>query len=235
MEKTTDYDLFTLRDDNRAKIDESHVVRLMNSINIKNMLDLRPILVNSKLEIIDGQHRFEAAKRLGVPIYYKVESSLTGPDIVQINISKPWNNFDYLNYWIKHHNVEYQKLDRFIRDNKISLRIGLAMTVGHSKKAFDDFRLGKFVFNQDDLTADIFIVHETNNIIKKHHGQNTYTDSTRFWKALMGIIKHPNFCKEKWFDNLKRFVGDIYPKASIDDYRAMMLKIYNWNNRNGIH
>ena len=37
---------------------------------------MRPIVVNKKMEVMDGQHRLMAAKQLGVEIYYQEEKNL---------------------------------------------------------------------------------------------------------------------------------------------------------------
>lgn len=42
VKKTKDYDIFTLRSDNRERIDQAHVRRLIQSIKAKNLLELVP-------------------------------------------------------------------------------------------------------------------------------------------------------------------------------------------------
>jgi len=88
IRKTTNYEIFTFREDNREKIDKKHLARLVESIKSRNLLELRPIMVNEKLEIVDGQHRLLAAKQLGYEIYYQKEENLDCADIVRMNLSK---------------------------------------------------------------------------------------------------------------------------------------------------
>lgn len=68
MEKTKNYSLFKKYAKNRD-IDGRHVEKLIASIKTANLLDCEPILVNEKMEVIDGQHRLEAAKSLNLDIY----------------------------------------------------------------------------------------------------------------------------------------------------------------------
>src|SRR5437868_13330592 len=98
MDQTTDYEKFVFRKDNRAKICKEHVDRLIKSIKITNLLQWRPIEVNSAMEVLDGQHRLLAAKALGVPIYYKVIDNATPESIILMNVHKNWGMGDYLNY-----------------------------------------------------------------------------------------------------------------------------------------
>lgn len=71
IRSTTNYDKFKIHPYGR-KISKKHVNRLVDSISRENHLDSSPILVNLNFEIICGQHRLMAAKKLGVPIYYVV-------------------------------------------------------------------------------------------------------------------------------------------------------------------
>ena len=68
--KTTDYSIFKKINGNRG-ISHSHVTKLTAAIARRNLLQLFPIIVNEKMEIVDGQHRLWAAKRLKLPIYYE--------------------------------------------------------------------------------------------------------------------------------------------------------------------
>ena len=101
INKTKNYEMFKFREDNRLKIDQSHVNKLINSIQSRNLLDMRPIIVNSDYEILDGQHRLLAAKNLGVEIYYEIEEKLEHKDIILMNVAKSWAVCDYMNYFVK--------------------------------------------------------------------------------------------------------------------------------------
>ena len=99
MNQTTDYSLFKDVSSNRD-VDRKHVKKLVNSIREKNLLEVNPIIVNEKLEVLDGQHRLEAAKQLKVPIYYVISSDVTHNDISRLNSNKKnWLLMDYINYY----------------------------------------------------------------------------------------------------------------------------------------
>src|ERR1700692_632576 len=127
IQKTTDYSIFKFRDDNREKISELHVIRLLESIKKKNLLDLRPITVNSKMEVMDGQHRLLAAERLNTPIFYEIREELDSKDIVILNVSKSWNNYDFLNFHLKSNNSNYIKLKEFMKKYDIGLLPALVL------------------------------------------------------------------------------------------------------------
>lgn len=230
IKKTKDYDMFVFRDDNRDKIDQAHVLKIRQSIISCNMLDLKPILVNSKMEIIDGQHRLLAAKSLGVDIHYQIEDELDCKEIILLNISKAWGSMDYLNYYVQNGHVEYVKLLNFMKSYDLSLRIALNICIGQSVFNYKKFKEGEFKF-QDELDAEsIEICWDTIEYIKRMNGFSLYTSSSRFWKALIKLVTHHRFHEDKWKENLKRMVERFTVKASTADYCKMLMEVYNWKN-----
>ena len=66
---TTNYSMFKFKHGNRP-VDQSHVKKLITSMT--EVYVPQTIYVNKRHEITDGQHRFTAAKALGLPITYIV-------------------------------------------------------------------------------------------------------------------------------------------------------------------
>ena len=65
---THDLSVFKIIDGNR-NINLGHVDRLVKSIKDNGFLKT-PIIVNKFYEVVDGQHRLEAAKKINSQIYY---------------------------------------------------------------------------------------------------------------------------------------------------------------------
>lgn len=231
---TDDYDMFKFREDNRDRINQSHVKRLSESIKARNLLELKPITVNGEMEVIDGQHRLLAAKMLGVPIYYGQNHELNAQDIITMNVSQPWGQMDYLNYYCKNGCQEYQKLKDFMKNHGISLKIALSITMGHKKDSHIQFKEGKYVFNEEDFDEHIDICWETIDYIKRMNGYSSYTNSSRFWGALLILIRHARFDEKKWRENLKRMVERFTAKARQEDYLRMLMDVHNWRNNNKV-
>lgn len=230
IEKTKDYDQFIFREDNRYKIDQAHVAKLRESIKSCNMLDLKPIVVNERMEIIDGQHRFLAARSLGVDIYYKIQQNIDTREVILLNLTKSWGAMDYLNYYMKNGYQEYIKLYNFMKDNGITLRVALNICIRTSSFNYQKFKDGEFKF-QDDVSGEcIELCWDTIEYIKKMNGFSSYTESSRFWKALIKLFSHHRFNEQKWRDNLKRMVERMTAKANYGDYCKMIMDIYNWKN-----
>lgn len=100
IQKTSDYELFSFIDENR-NIRDGKVKNLMKSIQNIDLTKYQPILVSCDMNVIDGQHRFEACKRLGLPIYYIVldkDVDIRSSMIILNQVLSQWRMTDFLNY-----------------------------------------------------------------------------------------------------------------------------------------
>ena len=95
--ETTNYDQFKFLEYNR-EIDQRALNKLLVSMKIHNDLHLHPIVVDDKFNIVDGQHRFHAARQLGYPIFYVVDNSFAPEKLAMINQAQTnWSVADYIN------------------------------------------------------------------------------------------------------------------------------------------
>ena len=82
VQLTTNYGLFELMDSFQRAIKTPQVNNLVRSMRQENLLPFNPIIVfpnpkkKGKFLILDGQHRCEAAKALGLPIHYIVNTRI---------------------------------------------------------------------------------------------------------------------------------------------------------------
>lgn len=228
--KTTEYNKFTFREDNREKINQTHVKRLCESITSCNLLEMRPITVNEKFEVIDGQHRLLAAKALGLPIYYKVEKDLKGQDMILLNVSKSWGNTDFLNYYVKNMHTEYMKLNQFLKESTLSLTIALNVLLGRSRERNHDFRMGKFKFQSDLVQSDINLCWYTVEEIKRMNGHAAYLSTAKFWNALLKLIRDVHYDHDKWKINLPKMIERFGPRVSTQEYLKLFMEVHNHRN-----
>lgn len=75
IKKTHNYDLFKSIEFNRP-ICQKNLDKLISLNKNKSRFHLFPIVIDSHFNIIDGQHRFEACKKLGNAIHYLVDDTL---------------------------------------------------------------------------------------------------------------------------------------------------------------
>jgi len=155
--QTEDYKLFKNIDGNRP-INKVKIERIIKEIGHGNdVLDEHPILVSEKnghLEITDGQHRLEVAKKLNRPVNYiikKEKMSLYNIAKVNSNVEK-WRPIDFVNCYSKAGNEDYIKLGKFHKKYKISigsclsiLTRGLQSHDGNIANEYVKFEQGTFV------------------------------------------------------------------------------------------
>ena len=230
-ERTNDYKMFRFRDDNRAEINKTHVERLKKSIAARNMLEFRPIDVNDKMEILDGQHRLLAAQALGTDIYYRIIHDSNPADIILMNVAKTWQSLDYLNYYCKNGYPEYLKFNEFMRKACLSVKVALSLCIGTSKTAYAQFRDGTMKYVDENLEHYLEICHNTIEFIKKHNGSCYFTESTRFWRPLVRLVRDPNFRLDKWEKNLSKLVQRVVAKAAERDFAELFQSVHNYHNQ----
>lgn len=228
--ETSNLDQFIFRDDNREKINAAHVKVLVESIRSCNLLSMKPILVNEKLEIIDGQHRVLAAKEVGVSIFYDVRPDITPKHMILLNNTKSWTLADHLHFYLKHNYHEYHMLANFMKFNEITLRIALNLLIGGTHEAYQKFRNGDFVMNSDVSAKDLRMCRHTQQTLCRLNGHNYYMFSMKFWKAHLILTRNENFNREKWENNLKRMSERVCPKVSYKDFLKLFVEIHNWRN-----
>jgi len=110
---TNDYSLFKIIKGNRD-VNKLHIKRLVDSFRDEYLLT--PLIVNQNYEIIDGQHRFHAAKELGLSINFIIcnDYSLKQVQLLNTNM-KNWKKIDYLNTFCDLGYEHYLKFRNFLQ------------------------------------------------------------------------------------------------------------------------
>jgi len=241
IEETKDYGMFDKHICNRD-IEEDHVLKLIESIREKNQLRAHPILVDNDGIIIDGQHRLEAARRLGIPIPYYIDKSANVDDIIRLNVNqKAWQLPQYYNFYCKREYPEYLKLKNFIDAEKIPLNIGVLLLNGEkSGEFFTRFKKGKYRFPNeveymDAMQKKEHIKQVIDFIKKKTSGNKTYLDRVTFYSALIEFYNIKSFSHEIFMHKLELKLNIMCSRTRQSDYVSLFKEIYNYrstkNNR----
>lgn len=151
VRKTEDYSIFERLSANRG-ISPGHVSKLMMIFTeTPDAIKHRPILVNEKLEVIDGQHRLKALSQLGLPVYYQIGVGLTLADAITMNAhQKQWNNTDYAISYASQGNPHYASYLKYRRLYQLPHSETSLLVSGIGTSKFRNFSLGKFVAELND-------------------------------------------------------------------------------------
>ena len=119
---TNDYNQFKKLPGQRP-IKETRVQSLMKSILERDKLYLFPIIVNGNREVVDGQHRLEAAKRLKKYIFYMIDNHSKEKDTLIIHSNRfNWSLYEHVHYYAEYGDEEY----KFLYDLWIKNRVKMA-------------------------------------------------------------------------------------------------------------
>lgn len=96
IQKTDHYDIFNSLPHNRPLV-HSHVLRLSRSMAERpHLRPARPVLVNEKMQVIDGQHRLKASELNEQTVFFMIVPGLTIDDARQLNaLQRTWGLLDY--------------------------------------------------------------------------------------------------------------------------------------------
>lgn len=233
IKSTLEYNIFKKHELNR-EIDETNLKKIINSIKSKNLLHLRPLIVDENFNIIDGQHRLEAARLLKLPIFYEVQKDIASEDIVLLNANqKNWTHKDYYNYYCSAGNSEYTKLKEFINKYKLDYSIALAILKNYGGDPAFKFKKGLFKF-PDDLSSALellFCIKEIQKLIcERYAGDTKFCTRLGFVKSII-LFLNIDIDFDKFIKNIEIKMNWLKSCSSIPDYLHIFKQIYNFKNK----
>ena len=233
---TTDYTIFKRLKGNR-EVEPRRVTMLMNSIKQIGWVS-NPIIVNDKMEIIDGQGRFEALKRLGMPVEYHVVNK-AGLDECRVmnNRMRKWNTDNYVDSYAETGVTDYQRIKQLMEYFDVPLDVvlmardvkkGMTSNYGtHYKK----MREGILTFTESDYieTSRILNIYvEYRKPFERFTGRTNNKD-----RVIMYIIyyaeKYGTVDHEKLIDCLIKCDPQTVYNTSFDRLLESVQNVYNFN------
>ncbi len=149
---TKNYDMFQRMDGNRTVL-EPRVKKIINSIREVGYV-LNPIIVNENMEVIDGQGRLEALKRLHLPVYYICSKGIGLKECIAMNINQSnWSLMDYVTSYAETGNESYQRL-KDINDlygDKFNFNVITYALTLRSFKNIKNIKEGAFVCDENEF------------------------------------------------------------------------------------
>lgn len=224
---TRDYGRFNRLKGNRD-VANKRVAIIKESIEQVGYIS-NPIIVNEKMEIIDGQGRCEALRQLDLPIEYRVVSGLGIKECRAMNL-KPtsWSISDFVKSYAEYGNENY------IRFKAIADKYGMGYSLVHSlcsdviksgRKSQDELRNGTLRFSE--VTAERLdrlceYLIEFNNIQKKVGGR-----SEVFFGCIGWIAMQPGVDLERLKVSIMQQSNLISPCGKTEPTLKELSDIYN--------
>ena len=174
-----DYDLFTPVGDNR-KVYESQIKKLTKSMQKDGFDPNFAILVKRNPDgetfgIVNGQHRFNTLKRLGLPIFFHILQegvSHIKTMVCENTTQKAWNMQDCIRQHVNH-NKHYADLEKFIKaypdmaiQTCVNLIYGVDPITGQvPNEATSDFKGGSLEFTEEQLLRGYDVARRIDDVI----------------------------------------------------------------------
>lgn len=240
IQQTKNYDMFKKHDSNRP-INETKVRSLMDAITESNRLHLKPIIVDDKMRVIDGQHRLEAAKRLEVAIYYILDKELKDKDMAIFNANQSaWKLAEYHNFFVTQGHPEYRKLEEFTKRHKMSLQEYMKLdNFGRKSVNSNNFRHGKFIMPTDEeqkgkLNIWNFAKELFSFIGKRRSDIPQVLKSVNFQRALISFLKRDDVSFQEFKNKIEMKIDIMGARSGMGGYYQMFLEIYNFRRKDPI-
>lgn len=113
--KTNNYDMFGVYEFNREVYNEANIRAIMSEMEKFGFDEWNPLIVGASGKVADGQHRLEAAKRLGIEVWVdQFNKEFTVEDIRRMNRNRVnWSRFDFFHSMVDDENA--QRMVGFIK------------------------------------------------------------------------------------------------------------------------
>lgn len=220
IQKTKEYKKFKYLPWNRD-IDAKKLKELCNKMALNNLTKDLPVLVDKKMQVLDGQHRISACKELGLPVWYKVADKATVNDIAFMQTNAKWQPKDYIKFWKVKGNRNYILFDKFIK--KFELPVNTALEViGDRHRKRIDLQNGQLKFNETNFHDGCHLVYKIYDFapIFKHYKNRS------FMRAMSTIMSFKQYDHKRM--KSKASLVPFSRRGDTDSYIAMIEEVYNY-------
>ncbi len=248
LQITDEYGRFNHIGANR-NVDPRHVKSIKNSIKEHGVL-INPVLVNGNMQIVDGQHRFQACKELKKPVYYLDIGDYGIKEVQALNLSqKNWTQKDYAESFAEMGAEHYQTLLDFYKEMEeftflscIRILQGSTSLRNISQKRANEERRASGVSNQkqvfeegtwevDDLERAYKWIDYLREVGKYYDGYKR----TAFINAMIGLFNKPQFDKHEFLRKLSYQANALNDCSNVGDYVELIEEIYNFKKRDKVN
>ena len=245
--KTYDLSIFKSIDGNRVP-NLQHIRRLTDSLKVHGM-KCNPILVNEKMEVIDGQHRLQAAKNVNTFVYYIVVNGYKLEQVHTLNLNqKNWGKRDYMLGYAEMGIKSYMKLREFVLKNDDFTFQDCISLCSNTATANASTISNKFRYNKENIVKqsevfeegtwvgkDFDLAQEWANKIRMCKPYFEGYNKTTFVCTMVGLFKNELFDFSEFMHKVR-----IQPKALVDcanreQMKALIEDIYNYKSRNKVN
>lgn len=225
------YEDFKVLDGNR-EVRQQRINAIEKSV--KNVGWIRnPILVNEKMEIIDGQGRFEVLKKLGYPIEFIIDDGIGIEECRSMNIKQTnWTSKDFIDSYAELSNTNYMFLKSLIEQfPRISLTVINCSVNDGAQISQAVVKEGNFKCSEDDYNSAKKVLSFIDRLlpyILKVEGNISYLQC-----AIIFIYKYTDAEMDRIEMVLQKYSHEFTPIATVESALKDFERFYNLRLRSG--
>lgn len=224
--ETTKYDRFKRLEGNRG-VTELRARKIMKSIEKVGYIP-NPIIVNDRMEVIDGQGRLEALKRMQLPVHYIVVPDIGVEECIAMNINQSnWTLIDYITSHADTGNVSYIYLLNLIKayGSKFQTKVILYVVTGKIDNSTAMVKDGRIVCTAEDYDRAQHILSWLTNFrdpVGRLKGHNEF-----YYSALTFCYLDPEVDNSRLVDKMAQLQANLIPVTSMMQALEQIEEIYN--------
>jgi len=236
LKTTKDYSIFRRLAGNRA-VEAKRVRKIVDSIQNVGYIT-SPIIVNENMEVIDGQGRLEALKKLNLPVDYIVHEGIGIKECVSMNINNTnWKITDYIDSYAEQGNDNYIRIKLLLEEFRFSLMVTLSAIKGTygaglgGSSMNERIRQGVFEVTEEEKEQ----AREKLAFIRQLEEHINYKDlagsQTMFQIAVIACLNIGTVDREKLFNKIAVYSSLMPPFDCMNNCMRSLEWLYNRNAR----
>lgn len=228
---TTDYSKFKRLVGNRD-IPESRIAKIVESIQTIGWVH-NPIIVNEKLEVIDGQGRLTALQRLKMPVEYIIAEGAGNTECVYMNMNMVnWKLPDFVKSYAEQGNENYQRL-LTLMEKYAGGNLNIISTAVHrlSKARVRDIKAGTLQVTEEQYKAAVPRLEFIKPLLEKLNEKRLPGSLMVLMQTLIYYFDYPEVDKERLAYSVESYIYNANPWVLNEDCEREVEKVYNHNMR----
>ncbi len=240
--KTNNLSMFKQIDGNRIP-NIQHVRRLSDSIRVYGM-KCNPILVNERMEVIDGQHRLMAAKEAESFVYYIIVNGYSLSEVHTLNLNqKNWTKKDFMEGYANMGVESYIKLREFVNKNDDYVFNDCIALCQNNTSHNQNMLAHKIYKNPNQvqvfeegtwICGDIILAQDFANKIRMIKSYYTGYNRSAFVSTMIGLLKKEIFDFNEFMHKVRLQPTALVDCANREQYKTLIEDIYNYKSRNKV-
>lgn len=185
----------------------------------------KPIIVDRRFNVIDGQHRLEACKKLGIPVHYVVSNDKLGNIPVYNTYQEKWGLEDYARYYAENGNENYKRIIEVKEKSGININGCLECCLPNGGRLTDAFKEGRFIFNED-VDKNVELIQKFLRLCYLVKGKRNV--SAKIIRAIRFLSKIKTFDLDLLIQRIMKYQGKLYSCSTSEEYIQMFIDLYNY-------